>query len=326
MSGAVITLNPDKNPLLKSISTCNAHVSVQDELAVLHDNKWNGALSNRVIDGFIFGYEISKLINFIKSYYPSIKAMNAGDKRWLDEGGWMYHGAYLYYDDCPITVGRIAYSPGEGKAFHFRSARVTNERYIKSKWRSDSRYYQIDSDDPFKLAKRVSAYCVRFTLDVVAFKYYEVIRNCSRDAIYTAARGAEQLVSPLRDADVLQREIENLVSQGVKFVTPEFNKFVEEFQEAKQAKIHEAHRSVPVYLVRVTTWGGVQHAELLSVQNVREHERPVPVATDPLVRLPMTDLPEDIVGKLSVLMVLGVGEHLNTVGMRISENYFWIER
>ena len=106
MSVMSINLDPDKNPLLKSISTCNAHVSVQDMLATLHDNKWNGALSNRVIDGFIFGYEISKLINFIKSYYPSIKAMGAGDKRWLDEGGWMYHGAYLYYDDCPITVGR----------------------------------------------------------------------------------------------------------------------------------------------------------------------------------------------------------------------------
>lgn len=326
MSAMTINLDPDKNRLLNAVTVCDAHISVQDMLAALHDNKWNGALSKRVIDGFIFGYEISKLINFIKSYYPSIKAMGAGDKRYLDEGGWMYHGAYLYYDDCPVTICMITYSPGEGKAFHFRSARANNDRYIKSKWRADSRYYQIDSDDPFKLAKRVSAYCVRFTIDVVASQYYQIIRNRSRDAIYTAARGAEQLVSPLRDADVLQREIENLVNQGVKFVTPEFNKFVEEFQEAKQAKIHEAHRSVPVYLVRVTTWGGVQHAELLSVQNVREHERPVPVATEPLVRLPMTDIPEDIVGKLSVLMVLGVGEHLNTVGMRISENYFWIER
>jgi len=323
---SIVKLDPDKNPLLQAVNTCDAHVFVKDTLAALSDNKWNGALSKRVIDGFIFGYEISKLINFIKSYYPSIKVMGAGDKRYLDEGGWMYHDAYLYYDDCPISIAKIAFDGGVGKAYHFRSGRVVNERYKNKTWQSQSRYYQVDSDDPFKLAKRISAFCVRFPMEVIAFTSFRTLKSKSRDAVHAASRGAEQLVEPLRDANVLQREVENLVSQGAKFVTPEFIKFVEEFQEAKQAKTHEINRSVPVYLVHVTTWGGVQYAELLSIQNVRNHERPVPVGTDPLVRLPMSDIPEDIVGKLSVLMVLGIGEHLNTVGMRISENYFWVER
>ena len=279
------------------------------------------------IDGFSFARDLVALYQHIRQHIPSIKMLPTSEAVVMRRDGATLHGkAALYYEDCPYTIGVIGLDYSGSRPYHFMSGRIANTKYKNTKTRSDSRFYQMDSGDMSSFAKRVAALCTPFSFHVLSYLFFSTLKSESKKAIYETAYATQKLISLVQNPDVLQREVENLINQGVTFMTPEFNEFVEKFREAKQVSVHEQNRSVPAYFIRVTARGTQQFVEVLSVQNVRAVEHPVMVDSEPMLRLHIDDVPEDIMGKLSVLMITDVGVHVNTVGVRISDTYFWVER
>jgi hypothetical protein len=282
----------------------------------------------RILDGFTFSRDLVALYQHIRLHIPSIKMLPVSEAIVVRRDNPTLHTkASLFYEDCPYTIGTIEVCHGDSKRYRFRSGRVTNAKYKNQTWQSTSRFYQMDGSDMGSFGKRVAALCTPFSFQVLSHLFFSPIRNQSKKAIDETVYATQKLISLVQNPDVLQREVENLINQGVTFMTPEFNEFIEKFKEAKQASIHEQHRSVPVYFIRVVTRGDQQFVEVLNVQNVRGSlDYPVLVDSEPMLRLHIDDVPEDVMGKLSVLMITDVGVHINTVGVRISDTYFWVER
>jgi hypothetical protein len=49
-------------------------------------------------------------------------------------------------------------------------------------------------------------------------------------------------------------------------------------------------------------------------------------AEDRIEGKPVAEIPEDIMGAVSVLSILNNGQYVANVGMKIDEKHFWIER
>lgn len=281
----------------------------------------------RILDGFTFSRDLVALYQHIRLHIPSIKMLPVSEVIVVRRDSPTLHTkASLFYEDCPYTIGTIEVCHGDSRQYRFRSGRVANAKYKNNAWSSSSKFYQMNGGDVGSFAKRVAALCTPFSFQVLSHLFFPPIHNQSKRAIDETVRATHKLISPVQNPDVLQREVENLINQGVTFMTPEFNEFVEKFREAKQESIHEQNRSVPAYFIRVVTRGTQQFVEVLNVQNVRATEHPVLVDSQPMFRLHIDDVPEDVMGKLSVLMITDVGVHINTVGVRISDTYFWVER
>jgi hypothetical protein len=119
----------------------------------------------------------------------------------------------------------------------------------------------------------------------------------------------------------LMAELRHLLQSGYEFVTDGFADNLRTYFEAVIEHNEVNNRAIPMDFVRVYERFNQQTFEVVRVNNATQW-RPE-ISTD-VRRYTEADLPEDIMGKLSVLNILADEEFVDDVGYKVGDGMFYV--
>lgn len=242
------------------------------------------------------------------------------------------HSLYVYQQHCPYVLGWIGYGSFRDSnldrewAVHART--IVNRKYadysdnyhIKTTGKLDvalrnaKKYLRPYS--PAELAKVTLHNArreVRFEVDKLyqgASKMYEGLMNGSG---YHSQTCTSRLFIELR----------HLLTANHTFVDPAFGTELQEFFETYDTHKEYQRRDVPMWYVYVHERGGVQVCDVVSVGDARRRDSDVGAEWHRYIG---DDVPEDIVGKVSVLNILEKDQYVEGVGLKVGEGMFYVAR
>jgi hypothetical protein len=260
------------------------------------------------------------------------------------KGCW-YNNVYVRQDMWlmlpgePYALARVGfgnYSPrnsrseNKGEYFMVYSRAITNEKYRAG----SDQYHMSMTKDITKAVTNARRFIRRYspfemasgTLNAITTNIGK-IENRVRDAW---SRARNEAVNG-EGLSLLYKEIKRLVETDHEFADPKFKDLATAWVDKSKAWAAENVRPIPVYFVQVSTiFRDEQIFEVLEVDNIKLYSGFDSAKFKDANPAPKTygahDIPEDIMGKLSVLSLLEPGQYTEGVGVRADETMFWVER
>ena len=241
----------------------------------------------------------------------------------------VYNELWLMMPGQAYALGRVGYADYSNKdrgtyTYSVYSRTINNEKYKNS---SDNFYRAMSSDmeRAVKNAKKhIRMYSPTEFAQMTAREFTSSVED-STNEVESAWQRARREVTGSND---LYKEIKHLVECGHKFLSEEFNTMVASWLETAKAWSVEKHRKIPAYFVHVAVLRNEQTFEIVEIEDAKGrlgNYSQVWADAKPQ-RFKADDLPEDLMGKLSVLSLLDVGQYTQGVGKRVGETMFWVER
>jgi hypothetical protein len=284
------------------------------------------------LDGIPVRREVYELGNELRRSYHGFRFhATRGDNSWMqvqsDEGviKKFYTDVTVYIEGSDYVVGII----GHGKKYSIKesdkSVYMINSRKINNEKFGDHRdqYYMSFASDPKKAVRLALSKLVPYSPKEMAditigdFKQHiETVRSNVR-------AGVSGLISPLSDRSILMREMRNLIAQNTMFVTEEFQKAAAGFIKAEAEWEEVRNKPIHGYYLYVRMVGDEQWVDIVVATDAQKYRS---VEYCPVTSTPVSDVPEDIQGKVAVLSMGQIGQYMQGVGVRTTEKSFWLER
>ena len=239
---------------------------------------------------------------------------------------------YIYRDDCPFVLGWIGYGDyrqgGDGTEMYVVHARtIQNGKYADY---NDQHFMKMSVNIDTAL-KSVKKYIRPYNpVEMAEMNIRDVagaISNVS-DAVTSKMREIQGSIVDVRtygdnSQSRLFTELKHLLTTNHEFVDPSFGTaLVDYFQTVEEANQYKG-RSVPMWFVRVYERFGSQAFDVVSIDNAENWN---PNIGDERNTYNADTLPEDIMGKLSVLNILNDEQYVDDVGYRAGEGMFYVVR
>lgn len=250
-----------------------------------------------------------------KSKYP-YRIFGCG--RWLierNEAGEhiKYSEGVAFYDPEAYSMqacGYLKWQHGDfGRPYKFR---IVTRTKVSPKYRDHERQRSVETIDETRALKEMFTHFKPFTVLEIARAHAEAARTTIE--IWRSEPWKKVSESFALDNDVICKEVANLLSQGVKFITPEFEKVAkegiaahEEYEARKKTRMHKR-------LVHFKLNGNI----VVTNADSPDKENPVDVYTT------FEQLPENIQQTISMLRILGENSRIPGVGACINEKMFWV--
>ena len=293
------------------------------------------------VDDFPVTQELMTLANSVKDVMPNLTFLPIDTEykevqKLTPENVQMQHGRIRVYNELclcmegnPFDLGRINYKDNtvvkgvKASTYGVYSRKIQNDKYGGHR----TQHNMIMSSDINKAVKNISKYVVPYTAKELAQAFYDpMMRNVSK-VLRDVEIVARDHVSDLRgDWQSILTEMTALKAQGVQFVTPKFRELSEKAEEVFGAYKAEAERKVNAVFVRFHKIGEETYVTLQEAHNIRNHDWDAKLNEATPTAIPVSDLPEDIVGSVSVLNILNNEQYVAGIGMKLDNNHFWIER
>ena len=283
-----------------------------------------------LLDGIPVHPETKRFVERLRAQYRGCKfGVNRECKTAWSAGHLVYNDVWLMMPGQAYALARVGYgdySPsGSGTSmFMVHSRTIENEKY-----RVGSEQYNMvmssDIERAFKNAKKhVRMYSPVEYASLTAKEFVSHVESDS-DTVrndWMRARGQ------VKDNDNLYKELKHLMECGHKFLSDEFAGLVTNWIDTAKAWSVEKNRKVPAYFVHVSV---VRDQQLFEVIEIDDAKGPLGNYSQTWAdakpqRFAADDIPEDIMGKLSVLSLLEPGGYSAGVGKRVDEAMFWVER
>ena len=236
-----------------------------------------------------------------------------------------YSDVTVYIEGSDYVVGRIGFGKRYGVKEAEKAVYMIHSRKIQNDKFADHRdQYNMMFTADLKKAVRIALskltpYSPREMAEVSYGAFASNI-DSERNKVY---RKVSDLLDPLREKDTFTLELENLINQGASFVTEAFRNAAEDYLYAKREWDAKRNKPVPAYYVSVRMVGDEQWVDIVDVASVQMYKS---IVDAPTQSLPITDVPDDIQGKLAVLSMADVNQYMAGVGRRATEKSFWVER
>lgn len=235
----------------------------------------------------------------------------------------------VYLDEFPFDIGRINYRDNGARKKDIKSYGVYSRKIVNAKYAYHrDQHHMVTATDIKKALKNVSKYFVPYSTKELAQACYDPIRS-------NVAKAGNALTTELRskadpivhDHHAMMQEIYWLKKRGVEFSSPKFKEIANGIEDLMDRYQAEQDRSVGAIFVRFYEVGGqtffsTQHA----IEIKKNHSTLCGSAEDRIEGKPVAEIPEDIMGAVSVLSILNDGQYVANVGMRVDSKHFWIER
>jgi len=239
---------------------------------------------------------------------------------------------YIYRDDCPFILGWIGYGDyrqgGDGTEMYIVHSRtIDNGKYADY---NDQHFMKMSVNIDTALTN-VKKYIRPYNpVEMADMKMNEVTRAISNvsDEVSSKMRKIQESIVDVRSygdnsQTRLFTELKHLLTTNHEFVDPSFGAALADyFQTAEEANQYKG-RSVPMWFVRVYERFGSQAFDVLSIDNAENFR---PNIGDERHTYNADNLPEDIMGKLSVLNILNDDQYVDDVGYRAGEGMFYVVR
>jgi len=284
------------------------------------------------LDGIPVRREVHDLgVELRRSYHGFRFHATRGDNSILqvqnDEGvvKKFYTDVTVYIEGSDYVVGVIGHGKKYGikevdkSVYMIQSRKINNEKFAEHRdqyWMS----FVADHKKAVRLAlSKLVPYSPKEMADITIrdFKdHIEQVRNNVRS-------GVSNLISPLSDRNILMREMRNLIAQNTMFVTEEFQRAAMGFIKAEEEWNEVRNKPVHGYYVYVRMVGDEQWVDIVEATDAQKYHS---VEHCPVTSMPVSDVPEDIQGKVAVLSMADIGQYMQGVGVRTTEKSFWLER
>ena len=217
-----------------------------------------------------------------------------------------YYSGVTFYDNSAKDepVGSLRLDPkGKGKPVY----QVRTRFVLNSRFKSSERKRSVETTDAKRAMKAMLQYITPFTLE-------EIFESHGSTASGIASRWRSQLQEDVSALSVprsaMVTEMQNLIAQGVKFITPEFNRVAEKALAANE----ETQRRMGAKITKHFVSMGKDQIAVLTVHN--DNTR-VSNFYQSFESMPML-LQEGV----AMLRIMQDHQHIDGFGARISENMF----
>lgn len=319
MSYTHIPLRVLTNPPAEEAETIKKHVDSA------RNHNWKYWLDDVPVSSklFQYGHELQKSYPNIKFF---CKARHFRDVEHV-------HGVDVFFVDrvcvclesSPYALATIGFfNPGlrSGPHKYVLYARgIQNDMFHNSR----KQYHMRSSLNLKPVLKVTQSYLIPYTLAECATLDYDLICRRSDQAKNDKQAVLRKLVDAAMVPNVFTNEVRHLMASGVTFLTPEFKALAAGLDEATQLSIAERNRRVDMVMVHFIDRSGEVVAECVEVKNIRGNNKPV-FDGGGITTYRMTEVPQFIVEKVSVLQTLDKGTFIDSVGMKLDDKLFWVER
>ncbi len=238
--------------------------------------------------------------------------------------------AWVYYPNEPYPMGYIGYGD-------FRTEVVGDDTYmVASRTITNDKYASYQEQHHMKMTVNMATAIRNAKRFLRNFSPREMARANVRDAASKSQESGGSLGTEYRNAmrglfdhessqsNRMLTELRNLVDTGHEFVDPAFGS-----ELTAMFKLYDDHKLVkdkPIhcYFVRVYERFGKQTFDVCMVDNLHKGAWHTDVSTE--VTRYTDDLPEDIMGKVSMLAMVESGTYVDDVGYRADEGLFYVVR
>ena len=241
----------------------------------------------------------------------------------------VYNELALCMEGNPFDIGRINYkdnSVGKGtkeSTFGVYSRKIQNAKYGTHR----SQFNMIMSNDVAKAVKNVSKYVVPYSAKELAQAFYDPMARNVANILQGVESKARDSIGQLRhDWNSVLTEIRSLKAKGIEFTTPEFKRVAETVDDVYGAYEAEKARKVSALFVRFHKIGEETYVTLQEACDIRGNYHDIQLGVNTNTAIPVSELPEEIVGSVSVLNILNNEQYVANVGMKLDSNHYWIER
>lgn len=288
--------------------------------------------SNRVVyvDNIPVHPETKRFLERLRQEFRGATfGVDGENKRSFYDGFLCFTDLWIMLPGQAYALGRVGYgsyakSSNSPPCYMVYARMIENEKYHVGR----DQYHMVMTSDferAVKNAKKyVRLYSPREYAVVTAHEFSGDIERHSdgvKDKWQIARKAAV-------DSKQIYREIKHLVECGHKFLSDEFGQAVTAWIDTATQWNVEKDRKIPAYFVNVSVVRDEQFFEIVEVENAKgplgNYAQNWAEAKDH--RLKADDMPEDLMGKLSVLSLLKPGQYSQGVGRRVSETMFWVER
>jgi hypothetical protein len=259
--------------------------------------------------------ELHEYVKELLAYSPGLKFARKHD-----------HELWVYLEDNPYVLGYIGWADyqewvsGE-KKYMVASRNICNEKYASYN-DQHSMHTSINLKTILSKAKKAMR-----PINPIEIAEMEVrsIEDKFKRGVNDKSNIADNLWSKIRfdEDDALKREFRNILKSDYKFVQPELKHKLQECFEAIDASKEAKAKTLHVHFVRAyDKYGdGELHFEVIDVNNLQNN---TPQVVKEIKRYTEAEMPEDILGKVSVLNITDVDEYVEDVGYNTGDGMFYV--
>tara|TARA_Y100001973_G_C5189686_1_gene330148 strand:- start:687 stop:1583 length:897 start_codon:yes stop_codon:yes gene_type:complete len=258
--------------------------------------------------------ELHEYVKELLAYSPGLKFAHKHDNE-----------LWVYLEDNPYVLGYIGWADyqewvsGE-KKYMVASRNICNEKYASYN-DQHSMHTSINLKTILSKAKKAMR-----PINPIEIAEMEVrsIEDKFKKGINNKRNIADNLWSKIRYCDdVLQREFRNILKSDYKFVQPELKHQLQECFKAIDVSKEANAKTLHVHFVRAyDKYGdGELHFEVIDVNNLQTN---TPQVVKEIKRYTEAEMPEDILGKVSVLNITDVDEYVEDVGYNTGDGMFYV--
>lgn len=229
---------------------------------------------------------------------------------------------HVYLPTDHFVLGRVGWGDWsvDGKptnSIMVQSPRIRNDKYCSER----TQHYMWTSINP-KRALSNALGALRSHTPIAVAKYYAP--DVASKVWHSDYEGQDK-VSKVRGRVIrhgsLEQELRGIVASGYAFINAEFSDAVTSFlHEADEYAFRQ--QKVDMLYVRAYMLGEQQVFDTVPIANMHKHYDFTVEESSP--RYTEDTLPDDIRGKLSMLLMVAMKEYVDDVGMRVNEEVFYV--
>lgn len=250
-------------------------------------------------------------------------------KKTYYQGRYVYNELWLMMPGQAFALGRIGYADYTNHSTGAYSYSVYSRTINNEKYRDGSdNFYRAMSSDIERAVKNAKKHLRMYSPVEFAQMTAREFTCDIEDGTHKVQSAYNKARHEVQASADLYREIKHLMESGYKFLSAEFTTLAASWMDTFKAWLDEQARIIPACFVHVSVVRDEQTFEVVEIEDAKGklgNYAQVWADTKPK-RYKSEDLPEDIMGKLSVLSLLEVGQYTGGVGKRVGETMFWVER
>jgi hypothetical protein len=292
--------------------------------------------------------QILEFRNAIRKFIPNAKfGVTRDNKFYWANNMEVYTDVWVYTPDEPYARSRVGYgtytmktndnrSSSDGGTFLDNALADTHTYMVYSRTISNTKYapyraqyHMMLSKDMERGIKNARAHIRRFT----ATDYALANKKAITKSLYHTESDLTDKLNEARRATVsrniseLIEELKHLLTIDHTFLSGSFREKVLHLIQLEDEVKAETNRDVPGCFVFVGELRGEQTFDVVHVPNMKndEYMKNKFLSTVVPQQYKADTLPENIMGKLSVLSIMEEGNYVKSVGQRTHETMFWVE-
>ena len=268
---------------------------------------------DNVARSLLFAQALAKAMP-IYSFQFDNQSSNRGKKMWI------------FRDDYPYSVGQLGYGD------FCTTVTPTDSEYMVSAFTISNLKYDVYSEQHYmarsihmdKSVKNALKYLRPPSSDACAkyngFKARRHFQDIGND-MHQKQRGL--LANLTEDHGALLVEFRNMISTDYAFINKEFGDRISNWIKAHDENNARQQKTLNMFYVRIYKEDDIQLFDVIPMHNVNKDVHAC-IKEGSLVTYTESDVPEEIMGKISVLSMVKSGEYVDDVGYRDEAGCFYI--